>query len=85
MLIKYNLFALKNRLESKTGRPYPWTQVSDRSGIHINTIKNLVGNKTRRADLDNLAKLIEFFNAEGVPVTLSDLFTITNAPPETKQ
>jgi hypothetical protein len=75
--IKYNLFALKNRLESKTSRPYPWTEVSRQSGVNINTIKNLVGNKTGRVDLENLARLIDFFKRQGLPVTLSDIFTVT--------
>ena len=75
--IKYNLFALKHQLELKTGRSYPWTEVAKQSGIHINTVKNMAGNKTGRVDLENLARLISFFNTAGLPVTLADLFIVT--------
>lgn len=84
-IIKYNLFALKHQLESHTGRSYPWTKVSKDSGIHLNTIKNLAGNKTGRADLENLAKLIVFFRNEGMPVTLCDLFAVTESTEPSKQ
>jgi len=61
--IKYNLFALKHHLELKTGRAYPWTEVARQSsGVHITTVMNMAGNKTGRVDLENLARLISFFN-----------------------
>lgn len=76
--IRYNLFALKHQLESVTGRSFPWTEVSRLSGINIGSIKNIAGNKTGRVDLDNLARLLAFFESEGMPIALSDLFTVTH-------
>lgn len=77
--IKYNLFSLKHQLELKTHNPLPWTEVARQSGVNINTIKNMVGNKTGRIDLENIARLIDFFKAQGLPVTLSDFFTVADS------
>lgn len=75
--IKYNIFSLKHQLELKTDKPYPWTEVSRLSGVNINSLKNIAGNKTRRVDFDNLESLIDFFAAQGMPITISDLLTVT--------
>lgn len=71
-MLKYNLFALKRELELKTGVAYSWVKISNKSGVKINTVKNIAGNKTGRVDLENVDKLIKFFNSEGMPVTPSD-------------
>ena len=35
-----------------------------------------VNNRTARADLTGLAKLLDFFAAEGMPITIDQLFTV---------
>jgi hypothetical protein len=78
MTIKYNLFALKRQLEIQNSRPYSWKEISAATGIHRNTLQNLAGNKTARSDLGILAALLDFFAAEGMPVTVDQLFTVTS-------
>lgn len=74
--IKYNLFALKRQLELKTGRSYTWKEIADAAQAHPNTLQNIAGNKTARIDMGVVAGLIDFFNENGLPVTLSDLFIV---------
>lgn len=76
--IKYNLFTLKRQLEVLKGKSYTWQEISHTSGVHFNTLHNIEGNKTRRLDLDIVAKLLDFFKAEGMPVGVADLFVVSN-------
>ncbi len=75
--IKYNLFALKRQLELKTDRSFTWKEIADAAKAHPNTLQNMAGNKTARIDMGVVAGLIDFFNYNGLPITLSDLFTVT--------
>lgn len=80
--IKYNLFMLKRQLEMHKGKSYSWQEISHTTGVHFNTLHNIENNKTRRLDLDIVAKLLDFFAAEGMPVSVDDLFLVSNEPPE---
>lgn len=75
--IKYNLFALKHELEIKTGRTYSWVKIANESGVQINTIKNIAGNKTARIDLDILEKILKFFASQGMPITPNDFLVVS--------
>jgi len=82
MAIAHNLFTLKRRLEILKQREYSWVEISKATEIHHNTLYNIGSNKTRRVDLDIVEKLLKFFSAEGMPVTINDLFTVTDTPGE---
>lgn len=73
--MKFNLFALKRRLELATGKPYTWQQIAYQTDVHFNTIYNLSSNRTRRVDLEILGKLYDFFRREGLEITTADLLT----------
>lgn len=71
----FNLANLKRTLEIQNNRRYQWKEMSARTGRHVNTLINLAENNARRVDLDTLDALIEFFTAEGMPITYNDLLT----------
>lgn len=75
--IKYNLFALKRQLEVKNTRPYTWKEIANAVNAHPNTLQNIAGNKTARVDTHVMAGLLDFFAAEGMPITVADLFVIS--------
>lgn len=75
--IDHNLFTLKRQLELKKNRSYTWLEIEAASGVHRNTLINLSKNATRRIDLDIAARLLNFFQSEGLAIRLSDLFTVT--------
>lgn len=76
--IAFNLFTLKRQLEIRNGRPYSWKEIARATGIHRNTLQNIASNKTGGIDNGVLGNLLDFFAAEGMPVSLSDLFTVTS-------
>lgn len=80
MTINHNLFTLKRQLEIAKRHEYSWMQIAEATKVHPNTLHNIATNKTRRVDLDIVEKLLAFFAAEGMPVTINDLFTTTQEP-----
>lgn len=75
--VSHNLFALKRQLEIHSNRPYTWAEIEAATGIHRNTLSNYASNSTSRLDFDVAARLLDFFAAEGMPITVGDLFTVT--------
>lgn len=75
--IKFNLFSLRAKLEAKSGRTYSWVEIAKVTGAHRNTIQNLAANRTGTIDTVVAGKLLDFFAAEGMPITVADLFTVT--------
>lgn len=76
VVVRFNLFTLKQRLEIQKGEEISWAEMGRRMGLHHNTLHNLADNKTRRVDLETLERLLAFFGSEGMPVTISDLLLV---------
>jgi transcriptional regulator with XRE-family HTH domain len=77
--VKFNLFNLVQQLGIQRQRRYSWAEVAKLSGLHQNTILKLANNETHRIDLETIEKLLTFFEREEMPVSLSDLFTVSRA------
>lgn len=75
--VKLNVFALFKDLEKQTGHNLYMTDVAAKSGITRQTWDKLLRGDTERVEMRTLARLLDFFAAEGMPVTINDLFTIT--------
>lgn len=76
--IQYNIFNLKKQLEIQNQKEYSWAQIAELSDIHRNTVLNLANDRTQRVDLDVVARLLTFFKSEGMPVSIGDLFVVTD-------
>lgn len=79
--ISFNLHKPLSELEAQKGR-YSFAQISASSGITRQGIRRLLKEPTRQIDIDTIGKLLDFFAAEGMPITISDLFTVTQEPPQ---
>ena len=74
MKVKFTFLEKVNKLEQATKHRYTYVEISDKSGLSRHTVRKLMTGKTRAVDLDTLGKLLDFFVAEGMPVTVGDLF-----------
>ena len=81
--VTFNLFDVVKRLERHKGETVTNTYVADQSGLSRFTIQKIVNNDSERVDLSTLAALLDFFESEGMPVTVADLFTVTPVTPDT--
>lgn len=76
--IKLNFLELLQSLErQKNGRRYTYSEIADKAGLSRQTATKLFTGKSKAIDLATIDKLLAFFAAEGMPVTVGDLFTVT--------
>lgn len=72
--IRFNLFALKNRLEKLQGRDIPWSELADGAKLNRNTIDSIVHQRASGIRLQTASKLLEYFRGQGLQITIADLF-----------
>ena len=82
--IKFNLFPLRAKLEGNLQGPVSWVRIAEATGVHRNTMQNIVNNKTSTVDLEVMGKLLDFFHSQGMPITIADLFTVTTTTQESQ-
>lgn len=78
--VKLNIFSLIKRLEIARGHDLEWSDISLKSGITRQTWLRLRRNEATGIDFVTLGRLLDFFAAEGQPISISDLFTVTQDP-----
>jgi hypothetical protein len=77
MDIKLSVFEQLKRLEAMKGRNYQHAEIADKTGLNRHTVKTVFSNATTRIDLATMAAVLSFFHAEGMPITVAELFTVT--------
>jgi hypothetical protein len=75
--VEFNLKQLVRQLEAKNGRDYEIQQIAKACNLSRFTVAGIANNSNVRIELGTLAKLLKFFAAEGMPVAIGDLFTVT--------
>jgi transcriptional regulator with XRE-family HTH domain len=60
--MNWHLKELIGRYESESGSPLTYREISEETGISTNTITLIARNKSRRADLDTINTLLEYFS-----------------------
>ena len=66
------LFALRK----KNNKKYKYSDVARFSGLERKGLENLANNKTYQDLLSTLSGILDFFSAEGMPITIDQLFTV---------
>jgi DNA-binding Xre family transcriptional regulator len=80
MEITLNVMAKVNELEQLRHRRYNYTDIADAANLSRHTVRKWLTGEVKAIDLESLGKLLDFFAAEGMPVTVADLFTVTVTP-----
>jgi AraC-like DNA-binding protein len=77
MIAKLNIFKAVRRLEAETGKHYTIQDIAREAGMHRHTVASLLDGREDKT----LGKVLAFFADEGMPVTINDLFTVTDDSP----
>lgn len=77
-IVKFNLKQLLRELEAQNKRDYEYQQVAKACRLSRFTVSAIANNDNVRVELPTLAKLLDFFKSEGMPVTIDRLFTVTD-------
>jgi hypothetical protein len=75
MQASLKIFDAVNRLEKRNGRRYSESEIAAATGLHRHTIAAVMKGKQDKT----LSKLLAFFASEGMPITVADLFTVTDS------
>lgn len=83
--LSYNVDKLLDRLEQLKRTADPRYHLSDAAfaeavGISRSQAIKILRNKARRVDFETIESLLKFFNANGLPITVADLFTVDTPP-----
>ncbi len=75
--VTFNVDKLLRQLAAQNNRDYDKVWVAKACGVSRPTITAIATGQSKRIDLVTIGKLLDFFSAQGMPVTVSDLFTVT--------
>lgn len=78
MKIEFNLIRPLAQLEIKNGRRYTYTEIARKAKLNRQTVRNLMGEAPDQINVHTLGGLLDFFATEGMLITVSDLFTVTD-------
>lgn len=71
----FNLHKPLARLEQLKNRRYSFAEIAAASGLTRQGVRRLLKEPSDRIDVDTINHLLDFFAAEGMPITINDLFT----------
>ena len=74
--VTFNLHAPLSNLEQLKNRRYSYAEVADISTLTRQGVRRLLKEPSETVSVVTLAKLLDFFSAEGMPITIGQLFTV---------
>ena len=80
LTVKFNVDRLLRQLSALTNKDYDKQSLAVQIGISRSSLYNILDNSNNRVDLSTLGKLLYFFHNEGLVISMSDLFIVTNEP-----
>lgn len=79
--IKFKLEEQLLQLQAQNNQRYSYRQISETTGLKRQTVERIARNESYQDLLGILAVLLDFFAAEGMPITIDDLFTVEDVNP----
>lgn len=77
--VSFNLFTLIKQLETQRRENITIQEIAEKAGLNRLTVQGIIENRTNRVDLTTLAKLLQFFEGEGMTVAIGELFEVTSS------
>lgn len=74
--VTFKLFDLVNELERLNQKRYSWEAIAKSANVSRGTLYNMQANATKGVSLETIARLLAFFEAEGMPIRLEELFEV---------
>lgn len=75
-IVQLNLLGALHRLEDRMARRYTYSDIAHIADLNRQGVRHLLKNPPKRIDTETLGKLLDFFAAEGMPVSIDELFTV---------
>jgi len=75
--VEFNLWNIRQQLQMATGEEHSYRRIARFVSSHHHTIENMASNKSQEKLRQLLGELLDYFQAEGLDITIADLFTVT--------
>lgn len=75
--VRFNVLAPLGKLEERRGRRYDYHEIADIGQLSRQTVRNILRKPPEQVNVKTIAGFLIFFAHEGMPITVSDLFTVT--------
>ena len=82
---KFTIFDQIVKLQKQTGERLSDSEYARRMGITRQTFGALMKGDVLRIEIETINKLLSFFESEGMPITIADLFTVATEDFPTKE
>lgn len=76
--VTFNLRQLLRMLSIRNDEEYEIQQIAAATGLNRLTVSKLINGDSGRIEFRTIEKLLEFFKTNGMPITLDQLFTVTD-------
>lgn len=76
-MLKFNLHKPLSQLEQKKNRRYSYAEIADACALTRQGVRRLLKEESNTLSVLTLDKLLRFFAAEGMPITVDQLFAVT--------
>lgn len=76
--VEYNLFDLLRDLEKRQQRIISDAEVARRLGVHRHTVESMTAGTADEQIRKKMAAVLDFFAAEGMTITIDQLFNVTD-------
>lgn len=76
-MLKFNLHKPLSQLEQKKNRRYSYAEIADACDLTRQGVRRLLKEESNTLSVLTLDKLLRFFASEGMPITIDQLFTVT--------
>lgn len=73
-MLKFNLHKPLSQLEQKKNRRYNYAEIADVCGLTRQGVRRLLKEGSDTLRVSTLSALVEFFDKQGMPITVNDLF-----------
>jgi hypothetical protein len=77
--VKFDLFRQLRQLEAQNEKQYSYRDIARSGTMHRHTVERIASNESNEKMLRQLAELLDFFHAEGMPIEIGDLFSVERA------
>lgn len=74
--IEFNLFQLINRLEAAKEREVTIVEIAEETGLSQAGLYKAKNKAYSGVQFETLGKLMDYFARQGMPITISDMFTV---------
>lgn len=74
--VEFGLWTLRQELQKQTGEEHSYRRIARSVSAHYHVLENMGNNSTHEKLRQLLGELLDYFHANGLDITIADLFRV---------